>query len=88
MNVNVLLVVSHHTVAELKVTYELLNVISLAEREDVETHTESVHVKTIDQVDHDFKGVTVGSDHVQTGAVLSTHASFTSVYPSSQLHFA
>jgi hypothetical protein len=71
VNVNVLFVAVHSTVALLNVTYALLSIISVQFNSLVLNHTESVHVSTIIHEVPLFIGVLLGIHHVHTGGVLS-----------------
>ena len=71
VNVNVLFVAVHPTVALLIVTYALLNVISVPFNDVVLNHTLSVHVNVTVHAAHDFTYVNVGVHHVHTGTHLS-----------------
>jgi len=71
VNVNVLLVALHPTVALLNVTYALLNVICHPVNAFVAIHTLSVHVNVIVHAVPLLIGVALGAHHVHTGAVLS-----------------
>mgnify|MGYP003478194096 FL=1 len=71
VNVNVLLVALHPTLALLNITYALLNVISLALNAFVLIHTPSVHVNTTVHAVPLLTYAALGVHHVHTGTVLS-----------------
>ena len=71
VNVNVLLVALHPTVALLNVSNVVGYVIAQLVNAFVDIHTLSVHVNTILHVAPPFKFILFGVHHVHTGAVLS-----------------
>ena len=82
VNVNVLFVALHHTVALLNVTNPFVAiVISPDDSAFVATHTLSVHVSTILHVAHALINVLLGAHHLHTGAAVSLQSALNVTAP-------
>lgn len=88
VNVNVFSVAVHHTEAPLSVIIYGLKPIALAANDVLVTPTTSVHVNVITPDSHALIYFLLGSHHIHTGAVVSTHPVPLSVYPVAQIHLA